>query len=65
MQLEYDLDSIVKLFKLGCKRKFLNYWCPQQQTLQSFRTDSWQNDCRKLVSLVKVNPPVIKNYRRW
>ena len=44
----YDLKSIVKLFELGCKRKYLNYWCPDDWTLKSFRTDSWSKTCRQL-----------------
>ena len=44
----YDVKSIVKLFELGCKRKYLNYWCPDDWTLKSFRTDSWAKTCQKL-----------------
>ena len=55
---EYDLDSIIKLFKLGCKRKFLHYWCPDTWTQKSFKTDSWAKNCRDLTF-------VTKNYRRW
>ena len=44
----YDVKSIVKLFELGCKRKFLNYWCPDEWTQKSFRTDSWSKTCRQL-----------------
>ena len=54
---KYDLDSIVKLFELGCKRKFLNYWCPDDYTLKSFKTDSWAKTCQKLTF-------VNRNYRR-
>ena len=49
----YDLKSIIKLFELGCKRKFLNYWCPDAWTQKSFRTDSWSKTCRQLTFAVR------------
>ena len=49
---EYDIRSIVALFKLGCKRKFLHYWCPEVWTQKSFRTDSWASTCQKLTFTV-------------
>ena len=49
---EYDIRSIVELFKLGCKRKFLHYWCPEVWTQKSFRTDSWATTCQKLTFTV-------------
>ena len=54
---EYDLNSVIELFKLGCERKFLNYWCPDEYILKSFRTDSWAKDCKKLTFAAK-------NYRK-
>ena len=54
---QYDIKSIVALFKLGCKRKFLHYWCPDVWTQKSFRTDSWASTCQKLTFTVT-------NYRR-
>ena len=49
----YDIKSLRKLFELGCKRKFLNYWCPDDWTQKSFRTDSWQKTCRQLTFLTR------------
>ena len=49
---EYDIKSIIELFKLGCKRKFLHYWCPEVWTQKSFRTDSWASTCQKLTFTV-------------
>ena len=49
----YDLGSIIRLFELGCKRKFLNYWCPDEWTQKSFRTDSWSKTCRQLTFTVR------------
>ena len=54
---QYDIKSIVALFKLGCKRKFLHYWCPDVWTQKSFRRDSWASTCQKLTFTVT-------NYRR-
>ena len=49
---QYDIKSIVALFKLGCKRKFLHYWCPDVWTQKSVRTDSWASTCQKLTFTV-------------
>ena len=49
----YDIESIVKLFQLGCRRGFLHYWCPDDWTQKSFRTDSWQKTCRQLTFMTR------------